>query len=224
MITKVINVSKAYGYGASRIEALRGVSFDINEGDYIALVGPSGSGKTTLLSIIGCLIHPTSGEVYFDKQRVSDISSQALARLRNAHIGFVFQFTDLLGNLTVLENVLVPVLFKGGDMNEKGRQAEQLLERLGLKYCLNARPRTLSGGERQRVAIARSLINQPRLLLADEPTGDLDDVTSRAIIDLFQEYNKLGTTIILVTHHKHLMEAAKNIYEMGEGRILRILK
>ncbi|HOG64613.1 MAG TPA: ABC transporter ATP-binding protein [Spirochaetota bacterium] len=224
MITKILNVTKSYGSGSARAEALKGVSLDINAGDYIAIVGPSGSGKTTLLSIIGCLIHPTEGEVYFDKRRVSDISDIELSVLRGREIGFVFQFTDLLSNLTVLENVLVPILFHDGMVDEKKKYAVQLLEKLGLGYCINARVQALSGGERQRVAIARSLINRPRLLLADEPTGDLDDETSRRIISLFAAVNASGTTIVFVTHNKNFAKAATNVYEMGDGRIQRILK
>jgi putative ABC transport system ATP-binding protein len=224
MIAKMIKVTKSYGSGNARTEALKGVSLDINEGDYIAIVGPSGSGKTTLLAILGCLIQPSGGEVYFDKRRVRDISDIELSSLRAQEIGFVFQYTDLLINLTVLENVLVPVLFRDGLINEKKEYAAHLLERLGLGYCLNARVRALSGGERQRVAIARSLINRPRLLLADEPTGDLDDVTSERIMSLFAAVNVTGTTIVFVTHNKAFAKLASNIYEMGDGRIQRILK
>jgi putative ABC transport system ATP-binding protein len=224
VITKVLNVGKSYGSGSSRTEALRGVSLDINEGDFIALLGPSGSGKTTLLSIIGCLIQPTSGEVYFNKQRVGDISEQRLADLRSREIGFVFQFTDLLPNLTVLENVLVPILFNDGDIAGKRSIAVDLLKRLGLEHCIDSRTRTISGGERQRVAIARAVINRPRLLLADEPTGDLDEDTSKRIVSLFNECNNEGMTIVLVTHSKAFAKSAKNIYEMEYGRIARILK
>jgi len=224
MIAKIINVTKVYGSGNARTEALKGVSLDVNAGDYIAIVGASGSGKTTLLSIIGCLIQPSEGEVYFDKRRVRDISDLELSKLRGCEIGFVFQFTDLLGNLTVLENVLVPILFYDGMINEKKEYAKQLLEKLGLEYCINARVRALSGGERQRVAIARSLINRPRILLADEPTGDLDDTTSERIMSLFASVNASGTTIVFVTHNKAFAKFAHNVYEMGNGRIQRILK
>ncbi|MDR2734444.1 MAG: ABC transporter ATP-binding protein [Spirochaetota bacterium] len=224
MIAKVINVTKVYGSGQARTEALKGVSLDINEGDYIGIMGASGSGKTTLLSIIGCLIKPSDGEVYFDKRRVRDISDIELSRLRGREIGFVFQFTDLLGNLTVLENVLVPVLFHDGQIAEKKKYAVQLLEKLGLGYTLNTRVRALSGGERQRVAIARSLINRPRILLADEPTGDLDDAASERIMALFSSVSAAGTTIVFVTHNKAFVKYASNVYEMGDGRIQRILK
>jgi putative ABC transport system ATP-binding protein len=224
VFTKVINVTKTYGFGSTRVKALNGISLDINEGDYIALLGPSGSGKTTLLSIIGCLIHPSSGEVYYDKHKVRDLSEKELSELRSRDIGFVFQFTDLLPNLTVLENVMTPMLFQSADRKETEKKACELLKRLGLGHCLDARPRTISGGERQRVAIARALINKPRMLLADEPTGDLDDETSKKIIELFSEHNKAGTTIILVTHNREFAHAAGNVYEMREGRIQRILK
>jgi len=223
-MTKILNVTKNYGYGNSRRNALKGVSLDINDGDFIALLGPSGSGKTTLLSIIGCLIHPTDGEVYFNKKKVSDISDTELAHLRSRDIGFVFQFTDLLSNLTVIENVLIPVLFHDGEMAAKEKLARDMLKKLRLGYCMDSRIKMLSGGERQRVAIARSLINRPRLLLADEPTGDLDDKTSKLIISLFQEWNAAGTTILFVTHNRNFAKAATNVYEMGEGRIQRILK
>lgn len=224
MITKIINVTKTYGSGQGRTDALKGVSLDINEGDFIAILGPSGSGKTTLLSIIGCLIHPSDGEVYFNRQKVSDIGDRELSVLRSREIGFVFQFTDLLGNLTVLENVLMPALFHDGDIRSRERLAREMLKQLGLGYCTNSRITTLSGGERQRVAIARSLINRPRLLLADEPTGDLDEETSKLIIKLFRDCNAAGTTIVFVTHNRLLAKAAANIYEMGDGRIQRMLK
>ncbi len=224
MITTVINVHKTYGSRESRVTALNGVSLDINDGDYISIIGPSGSGKTTLLSLIGCLIHPSKGDVYYNKNRVSDISEEELCILRGQEIGFVFQFTDLLSNLNVLENVLVPVIFNDGQISLKKQYAKELLERLGLGYCMYAKTNFLSGGERQRVAIARAMINRPRLILADEPTGDLDAKTSELIIKLFNEFNSEGVTIILITHNRNFADNAKNIYQMGEGRIQKILK
>ena len=155
---------------------------------------------------------------------MSDIGDSELSRLRSREIGFVFQFTDLLANLTVTENVLMPVLFHDGEMAAKEKLAREMLKKLGLGYCMDSRIKMLSGGERQRVAIARSLINRPRLLLADEPTGDLDDETSKLIIALFKEWNAAGTTILFVTHNKNFAKAATNVYEMGDGRIQRILK
>lgn len=224
MVTKVINVAKHYGSGKNAVQAVQGISLDINAGDYIALLGPSGSGKTTLLSIIGCLIQPSSGEVYYNRKKVSDIPEREMADLRSREIGFVFQFTDLLKNLTVLENVLVPVLFQDGDPRDYAEYALELLDQLGLGGLSERRIYGLSGGERQRVAIARALINSPKLLLADEPTGDLDDNTAKLISALFDRCNRNGTTIVFVTHNKQLAKSAANIYEMGEGRIQRIIK
>lgn len=224
MVTKVINVTKHYGKAKRQVNAVQGISLDINSGDYIALLGPSGSGKTTLLSIIGCLIQPTSGEVYYNKMKVSDIPEREMARLRSREIGFVFQFTDLLGNLSVLENVLVPVLFQEGDPINYRDYAVELLELLGLGDLMERRINGLSGGERQRVAIARALINRPKLLLADEPTGDLDEKTAVLISRLFERCNREGMTIVFVTHNKHFAKSARNIYEMAEGRIQRIIK
>lgn len=224
MLTKVINVTKSFGIGRSRVDVLNGVSLDINESDYIAITGPSGCGKTTLLSIIGCLLKPTKGEVYYNKNKISDFSSSALTKLRSSEMGFVFQYTDMLPRLNVLENVLMPILFHDGLVSSKEQYAKNLLERLGLKDLIYSNVKNLSGGERQRIAIARSLINRPRILFADEPTGELDEKSAHLISRLFSEINAAGTTILLVTHNKVFADSAKNIYEMGKGRIQRLLK
>ncbi len=224
MLTKVINITKSFGIGRSKVDVLNGVSLDINESDYIAITGPSGCGKTTLLSIVGCLLKPTNGEVYYNKNKISDFSSSALTKLRSNEMGFVFQYTDLLPRLNVLENVLMPILFHDGLVSSKEQYAIHLLERLGLQDLIYSNVKNLSGGERQRIAIARSLINRPRILFADEPTGELDEKSAQLISRLFNEINVAGTTILLVTHNKAFADSAKNIYEMGQGRIQRLLK
>jgi len=224
LLTKVINVTKSFGIGRSRVDVLNGVSLDINESDYIAITGPSGCGKTTLLSIIGCLLKPTEGEVYYNRNKISDFSSSALTKLRSSEMGFVFQYTDMLPRLNVLENVLMPILFHDGLVSSKEQYAINLLERLGLQDLIYSKVKNLSGGERQRIAIARALINRPRILFADEPTGELDEKSAHLISRLFSEINAAGTTILLVTHNKVFADSAKNIYEMGKGRIQRLLK
>lgn len=225
MISKIINIKKDYYTKKGVINALRGISFDINSDDFIAIVGPSGSGKTTLLSIIGCLIHPTSGEVFFNDKKVTSISDKEQCKLRNEYIGFIFQFTYLVSHLTVLENILVPYLLTGKKItNQQKEFAFDILSKLNMQDKADCFPRELSGGEIQRTAIGRSLINQPKILLADEPTGDLDIDSSIKIFDYFKELNKQGMAIVVVTHNKDLAKYAKDIYEIEKGIIKQVYK
>ena len=220
MISKITNVSKEYKTKRGIIHALNGVSFDINDKDFISIVGPSGSGKTTLLSIIGCLIHPSSGEVYFDNNRITQATDIDLCKLRGEHIGFIFQFTYLISHLNVLENVLLPFYVLGRMVtDELKKDAIRLLSMLEMDDRLDFFPRELSGGEIQKTAIARSLIHRPKLILADEPTGDLDYKISLKIFNFFKEINNQGITIVVVTHSPELAGFAKNIYEMEKGYI-----
>ena len=221
MISKITNVGKEYLTKRGAVKALDKISFDINNGDFIAIVGPSGSGKTTLLSIIGCLIHPTSGDVYFNRKKVSKISDKELCHLRSEKIGFIFQFTYLVSHLTVLENVLVPLRVTGNTVTKEDRKrAMVILKRLEMDKKHDFFPKELSGGEIQRAAIARSLINNPSILLADEPTGDLDYNTSLRIFDYFRELNeKHGLTIAVVTHSLDLAKCARDVYEISEGKV-----
>jgi putative ABC transport system ATP-binding protein len=224
MISKITNVKKEYIVKKRTITALGGVSFDINAGDFISIVGPSGSGKTTLLSIIGCLIRPTNGEVYFNDKRVTEISDKDQCILRGGNIGFIFQFTYLVSHLSVLENVLVPLMLMGKTVTDEDKEkAVNILSRLDMQDKIEFFPRELSGGEIQRTAIARSLIHDPRLLLADEPTGDLDYKTSLKIFNYFRELNEKGMAIVVVTHNSELAQYAKDIYEIEKGQVKQVI-
>lgn len=220
MISKITNIAKNYYKKNKQITALNGVSFDINAGDFISIIGPSGSGKTTLLSLIGCLISPSKGDVYFDNMKVTEISDKAKCKLRGEHIGFIFQFTYLISHLTVLENVLVPLQLVGKRITEEHKEeAVKILQKLNMLDKIDFFPRELSGGEIQRTSIARSLINKPKLLLADEPTGDLDYESSIKVFKYFQELNKEGLTIVVVTHNPDLAKYANDIYRLENGNI-----
>jgi putative ABC transport system ATP-binding protein len=219
-VVRLRDVTKSYGEGAGKTQVLRGVSFDIDKGELIALVGQSGSGKSTLLNIIGGLDRPDAGEVEVlgvDAMRASDTT---WAKMRNASIGFVFQAFNLLDHLSVLENVTLPAAFSrdGKDVNGRGREA---LRRVGLSDFAKRRPGELSGGQKQRVAIARALFNSPSLLLCDEPTGNLDSETGREVIDFFRELNaKDGVTLLIVTHERRVSSVAKRVIAMRDGMLV----
>jgi len=219
-VVRLRDVTKSYGEGAAKTQVLRGVSFDIEEGELIALVGQSGSGKSTLLNIIGGLDHPDAGEVEvlgLDTMRAGD---SKLAQMRNKSIGFVFQAFNLLDHLTVLQNVTLPAAFAkdGRDVDGKGREA---LRRVGLSDFANRRPGELSGGQKQRVAIARALFGAPKLLLCDEPTGNLDSETGKEVIDFFRELNaKDGVTLLIVTHERRVSSVAKRVIAMRDGMLV----
>lgn len=216
VLIRAVGLSKHYTRGVETVRALDGVTFAIAEREFCAIVGPSGAGKTTLLHLLGCMDIPTSGELTIGDQRVHNLSDGALTRLRRESVGFVFQHFGLLPTLTVAENVVLPTLFS---RRKAKARAEELLERVGLSHRRNHRPHELSGGEMQRVAIARALVNSPRLLLADEPTGNLDSANGDAIIDLFHSLNQDGLTVIVVTHNDTLARAAHRQLTLRDGKL-----
>jgi putative ABC transport system ATP-binding protein len=221
MMVRVNHITKAYGNS----KAVNSISFDVNSGDYVAIIGPSGSGKTTLLSLLTGLLSPTEGEILYNDRKLSALSRSELSRLRAWELGMIFQFSELVPNLTIEENILLPAIFtrKFSD-NEYRNKAEFLMDRLDMKDIRNSLPRELSGGQLQKAAIARSLINDPTLLVADEPSGDLDPDNSNLVQMLLMEYNRMGLTILLVTHDMNLAFDAKTIYEMKAGSFSQVIK
>ena len=213
------DVARVYPRGTTEVAALAGVSLEIREGEKLAIMGPSGSGKTTLLSILGCLDRPTRGEHLFDGRRVEGLGDDELSRLRNRSIGFVFQSFHLIPQLTVAENVETPLLYGGASPAEWRPRALRALERVGLAARADHRPGELSGGEAQRAAIARALVTEPRLLLADEPTGNLDTATGEEIAALLDELHAQGSTVVLVTHNEALARGAERLVRLRDGRI-----
>ncbi|MDD5568769.1 MAG: ABC transporter ATP-binding protein [Candidatus Omnitrophica bacterium] len=215
------NIHKVYNDGKKDLAVLKGISLKIDKGSFIAVVGPSGAGKSTLLHVLGGLDAPTQGEVRFQNQNIYKLVDAGLARIRNEKIGFVFQFYHLLGEFTVLENVLMPVLISDNAQNVKqkaGEKALELLNKFGLEERLNHLPSQLSGGEKQRVAIARSLINNPEMLLCDEPTGNLDSRAGAEIIELVKKTNlENKMTVVLVTHNMELTKQADKVYHLSDG-------
>jgi putative ABC transport system ATP-binding protein len=218
----VIHIEKLYKHypmGKQVVPVLRGLDLTIYINEYVALMGPSGSGKSTLMNIIGCLDTPTSGQYWLNNKEVSKMSDASLSEVRNTEIGFVFQTFNLLNRLTAIDNVALPLVYAGISVTERTQRAKQVLEKVGLKDRMNHKPNELSGGQRQRVAVARALINNPSLLLADEPTGNLDTKTSYEIMALFDEIHQSGNTIVLVTHEEDIAKHAKNIVRMRDGEI-----
>lgn len=212
-------LSRQFRVGDSLVHALDHVDLQIDGGDFVAVMGPSGSGKSTLMNILGCLDTPDGGQYWLLEQPVAELDDDALSRVRNRKIGFVFQSFHLLPRMTALENVLLPLRYSDVDAVSARSKGEDLLRRLGLGDRMDHRPNQLSGGQRQRVAIARSLINEPPLLLADEPTGNLDSRTSEEIMNLFGEINQQGQTILMVTHEEEIANHAKRLIRMRDGRI-----
>ena len=219
-IVSVKDVRRDYRLGAERVHALQGVSIDVAPGDYVAIVGPSGCGKSTLLNLVGVIDHPTSGTVTIDGRSVEGMSDRESTRFRLHNIGFVFQRFYLLPILSAAENVALPMAEAGVSKDERASRARQLLKYVGLERRVEHRPSEMSGGEQQRVAIARALANQPKLLLADEPTGELDARTGEEIIALFRRLNDDGTTLIVVTHDEDLASAARRKIHMRDGRVV----
>jgi putative ABC transport system ATP-binding protein len=212
-------VTKTYRMGEIDVLALRRVDLTIGEGDFVAIMGASGSGKSTLMNIIGCLDRPTSGRYLLDGQLVSDLDRNALATIRNQTLGFVFQSFNLLSRTSALENVELPLVYANVSTRERHSRAQEALERVGLGQRMHHRPNQLSGGQQQRVAIARALVARPKLILADEPTGNLDSRSSIEIMALFQELGRSGITIVLVTHETDIAAFASRVMVMKDGRI-----
>ena len=213
------DITRKYVMGTETVHALRGVSFSIDKNEYVALMGPSGSGKSTLMNILGCLDTPSSGEYWLNGKDVSKMTDNELAAVRNIEIGFVFQTFNLLPRNTALENVALPLVYAGVKKEEREARAAQVLTMVGLADRMSHRPNELSGGQRQRVAVARALVNNPSIILADEPTGNLDTKTSHEIMALFEEIHKNGNTIILVTHEEDIAQHAKRIVRLRDGLV-----
>jgi putative ABC transport system ATP-binding protein len=218
-VIRVSEVTKVYHVGVEEIRALNGVDLEIGQNEYVAIMGASGSGKSTLMNILGCLDRPTAGKYELDGRLTTSMGAAALARVRNERIGFVFQSFELLPRLTALRNVELPLIYSPSGWWTRRKQARAALERVGLGKRMKHRPNQLSGGQKQRVAIARALVAQPAILLADEPTGNLDSATSEEILALFAQLHKEGQTIILVTHEADVARHAKRIVRMRDGKV-----
>jgi putative ABC transport system ATP-binding protein len=215
------NLQREYDMGGEVVRALRGIDLTIRKNEFVAVMGPSGSGKSTLMNLVGCLDSPTAGEYWLNGHRVSELEDDELARIRNKEIGFVFQTFNLLPRATSLHNVELPLIYAGMGSKERREQATDALTRVGLNDRMQHRPNELSGGQRQRVAIARALVNKPSILLADEPTGNLDSATGEEIMTLFEALHGNGQTIVLVTHEHDIAEHARRQVHLKDGRVER---
>lgn len=218
-IIAVRNLRKIYIMGDTQVNALQSISLNISKNEYVALMGPSGSGKSTLMNLLGCLDSPSSGEYFLNSTNVSTMTDSELAEVRNKEIGFVFQTFNLLPRLSALENVALPLVYAGMGKSKRLERAAEVLNAVNLGDRMDHKPNELSGGQRQRVAIARALVNHPSIILADEPTGNLDSKTSQEIMGIFEELHKLGNTIILVTHEPDIAEYAHRVVRMRDGLI-----
>ncbi len=217
---RLLGLCRRYEMGASVVRALQDVSFDVPNNEYLAIMGPSGSGKSTIMNIIGCLDRPTSGEYWLGDQPVSEMGDRQLAGIRNREIGFVFQTFHLLPRMTALANVEVPLIYAGVRRRERDRKAQAALETVGLADRAMHRPSQMSGGQRQRVAIARALVTEPSILLADEPTGNLDSATGEEIMNLFDRLHDAGNTLIVVTHEREIASRAQRIVRLSDGKVV----
>jgi len=218
-VIEITDLTRHYKMGETIVRALNGVTLNVEENEYIAIMGPSGSGKSTLMNMIGCLDTPTSGEYILNGNRVSELDDAELAKVRNREIGFVFQTFNLLPRTDCLSNVELPLIYSGIKSSERKKRATETLTRVGLGDRVDHKPNELSGGQRQRVAIARALVNNPSILLADEPTGNLDTKTGEEIMNLFEELYRAGNTIIVVTHENEIAEHARRIVRLRDGLI-----
>jgi putative ABC transport system ATP-binding protein len=219
VVIKLNNICKTYYTGKVSFEALKNINLEIKRGEYVAILGPSGSGKSTLMQVIGCLLTPTSGDYILAGKNVSKLTRNELAKVRNNQIGFVFQSFNLLAQTSLLDNVALPLLYQGISAGERHARAKELLDKLGLGKHLDHLPNELSGGQQQRVAIARALVNNPDVILADEPTGNLDSKSGQDVVSLFEQFAALGKTVILVTHDLKLAERAKRMINIHDGEI-----
>ena len=221
-VANLSNVSKFYGKGSIEVKALDGLNLKVNQGDYLAVMGASGSGKSTAMNILGCLDRPSEGSYELNGNPVEKLDDDLLADIRNKELGFVFQQFHLLQEVSALENVMLPMIYACVSPLERKERAENALERVGLKNRMKNMPNQLSGGQHQRVAIARAIINQPSLLLADEPTGALDSKTTEDVLNLFDQLHKQGITIVLVTHENNVADRAKKIARFKDGKVIQI--
>ncbi len=220
-LVELRNVSKIYHLGGETIRALDDLSLDIDGGEFVSVIGPSGSGKSTLMHILGCLDSPTHGTIKLDGRMIHDASSRELANIRNRKIGFVFQFFNLLPKLSVLQNVELPMIYSGVGGRERNERSMEMLKLVGLENRSKHRPSQLSGGQQQRVAIARALVNRPKIVFADEPTGNLDSHTGEAILELFRKLSSEGHTIILVTHDPEIAAVTPRRIEIRDGKVAK---
>jgi len=218
-VIRIRSMRKVYDLGRTQVIALNGIDLDVRKNEYIAIMGPSGSGKSTLMNILGCLDIPSSGEYFLAGEPVDEMDDDALALIRNREIGFIFQSFNLLPRTTILRNVELPLVYSGLPREERARRARQALEKVGLAERVNHQPNELSGGQRQRVAIARALVNEPSILLADEPTGNLDSQTGEEILALFEDLYLQGHTLLVVTHEDHVANHARRCVRLRDGLI-----
>ena len=219
LVIKIRNITRDFPLGNEVVKVLKGIDLDIEKGEYVALMGPSGSGKSTLMNLLGCLDTPTSGSYFLNGNDVSNMSDDDLAEIRNKEIGFVFQTFNLLPRTTALENVALPMIYAGISKSNRKIRAEKVLTDVGLADRMDHKPNQLSGGQRQRVAVGRALVNKPSIILADEPTGNLDSVTSLEILMLFDEIHKQGNTVIVVTHEEEVAEHAHRVIRLLDGMV-----
>jgi len=217
---KMDKIRKVYTNGVMELEALKGIDLNIKKGEFVAIIGPSGSGKSTMMNILGCLDKATTGTYELDGRDVTSLSEDELSHVRNDKIGFVFQSYNLLSKLTSIENVELPLIYAGIGKRERREKATKALSMVGLKDRINHLPNELSGGQRQRVAIARALVNSPAIIMADEPTGNLDSVTEKEILQIFKDLNKKGATIIMITHEPDIAEHCQRIIKFRDGELV----
>ena len=219
-LIKLDNVHKIYRMEGVEVPAINGISLSINQGDFVALIGPSGSGKSTAMNLVGCLDTASKGDIFLGKHNIQHLSESDLAQVRGKQIGFIFQTFNLIPSLNAIENVALPMMFQGVSRSTRMSKAQKLLEQVGLANRMHHLPNQLSGGQRQRVAIARALVNDPEIILADEPTGNLDTKTGEEIMKMLKELNKQGKTIILVTHNPDLTKLANKVIRLKDGKIV----
>ena len=219
-VIEMKDVWKIYSMGESEVQALRGISFSVEEGEFVSIMGPSGSGKSTCMNMIGCLDRPTSGDVCINSRLIAEMSEKELAKLRNETVGFVFQQYHLLSTMTVLENVMLPLRYKGIPYSERKDIALEVLEKVNLTDRISHYPNELSGGQKQRVSIARALVTKPKIILADEPTGALDSSTGKAVLELFNQINEEGTTIVIVTHDPGIGASTRRCIRILDGQVV----